>query len=167
VSDDDERPVDLVATVGELDPAVAALREFVHVTHATRAMAVVERTDGASPAVIDCGRLAPIEVDLGDRLVHLPHAIELDASVPVLPAIPATAPLQIDADAGDVIAPIGFVARLADAVQALAAALGGRNVALAQWATTDPEAPLAISARADGSEALVVSLGEQEYELPG
>ena len=50
----------------------------------------------------------------------------------------------------------------------LAAALGGRNVAMAQFATNDPDAPLAITARADGSEPIVLALGDEEFPMePG
>ena len=50
----------------------------------------------------------------------------------------------------------------------LAAALGGRNVAMAQFETTNPEAPLAITARADGSEPIVLALGDEEFPMdPG
>jgi hypothetical protein len=77
-------------------------------------------------------------------------------------------PFQVDAEHGEIAAPLGGVAHLAAAVRDLAAALGGRNVAMAQFATDDPEAPLAITARADGSEPLVLALGEEEFPMePG
>ena len=116
MSDDDA--IDLVGSVGPLDPVVVALREFLHRSGAVRAVAVVGRDPGESPAVIDCARLTPIEVDLGDRIVHLPHAIELDAEPPPLPDV--------------------------------------------------RQAPLAITARADGSEPIVLALGEEEFPMePG
>jgi hypothetical protein len=60
------------------------------------------------------------------------------------------------------------VAHLAEAVRDLARGLGGRNVAMAQFATHDPAAPLALTARADGSEPMVLALGEEEFEMePG
>jgi hypothetical protein len=131
-------------------------------------VAIVQRSGGEGPAIIDCGRLAPIEVDLGDRLVHLPHAIELDSDPPGFPEVRHLAPFQVDAGAGEIAAPIGAVAHLAEAVRALATELGGRNVAMAQWATSDADAPLGITARADGSEPLVVSLGLEEFVMdPG
>jgi hypothetical protein len=160
----DEEAIDLVASVGELDGVVVALREFLHHANAIRAVAIVDRP-GEGPAIVDCGRLAPIEVDLGDRRVHMPHAIELDSEAPVFPEVRHMAPFQVNAIAGEIAAPIGAVAHLADAVLALAAQLGGRNVALAQWATTDAEAPLGITARADRSEPLVVSLGVEEFVM--
>jgi hypothetical protein len=164
----DDDAIDLVGSVGTLDPVVVALREFLHRSGAVRAVAVVERDPGESPAVVDCGRLQPIEVDFGDHIVHLPHGIELDAEPPPLPDVRQLPPFQVDADQGEIAAPLGGVAHLAAAVRDLAAALGGRNVAMAQFATDDPEAPLAITARADGSEPLVLALGEEEFPMePG
>jgi hypothetical protein len=164
----DDDAIDLVGSVGTLDPVVVALREFLHRSGAVRAVAVVERDPGESPAVVDCGRLQPIEVDFGDHVVHLPHGIELDAEPPTLPDVRQLPPFQVDAEQGEIAAPLGGVAHLAAAVRDLAAALGGRNVAMAQFATDDPEAPLAITARADGSEPLVLALGEEEFPMePG
>jgi hypothetical protein len=161
----DDDAIDLVASVGPLDSVVVALREFLHRSGAVRAVAVVDREPGASPAVVDCGRLQPIEVDLGDRIVHLPHAIELEAEAPPLPDVRQLPPFQVDADKAEIAAPLGGVAHLAGAVRDLAAALGGRNVAMAQFQTSDPEAPLAITARADGSEPIVLALGDEEFPM--
>jgi hypothetical protein len=164
----DDDAIDLVGSVGPLDPVVVALREFLHRSGAVRAVAVVDRELGKSPAVVGCARLQPIEVDLGDRIVHLPHGIELDAEPPTLPDVRQLPPFQVDAGKGEIAAPVGGVAYLAAAVRDLATALGGRNVAMAQFATDDPEAPLAITARADGSEPIVLALGEEEFPMePG
>jgi hypothetical protein len=157
--------VDLVGSVGPLDPVVVALREFLHRSGAVRAVAVVDRAPGERPAVVDCERLQPIEVDFGDRVVHLPHGIELDAEPPPLGDVRQLPPFQVDAEKGEIAAPVGGVAFLAAAVRDLAAALGGRNVAMAQFATDDPGAPLAITVRADGSEPIVLALGEQEFPM--
>ena len=155
-------------SVGPLDAVVVALREFLHRSGAVRAVAVVDREPGEGPAVIDCARLAPIEVDFGDRVVHLPHSIELDAAPPPLPDVRQLPPFEVDAAKAEIAAPIGGVAYLAGAVRDLAAALGGRNVAMAQFDTSDPEAPLAITARADGSEPIVLALGDEEFPMdPG
>jgi hypothetical protein len=164
----DEDAIELVGSVGPLDTTVVALREFLHRSGAVRAVAVVDRDPGLGPAVIDCARLAPIEVDFGDRVVHLPHSIELDATPPPLPDVRQLPPFEVDAAKAQIAAPLGGVAHLAGAVRDLAAALGGRNVAMAQFATTDPEAPLAITARADGSEPIVLALGDEEFPMdPG
>ena len=164
----DEDAIELVGSVGPLDTVVVALREFLHRSGAVRAVAVVDREPGEGPAVIDCGRLAPIEVDFGDRVVHLPHSIELDATPPPLPDVRQLPPFEVDVATAQIAAPLGGVAHLAGAVRDLAAALGGRNVAMAQFATNDPNAPLAITARADGSEPIVLALGEEEFHMdPG
>jgi hypothetical protein len=164
----DDDPIDLVGSVGPLDPVVVALREFLHRSGAVRAVAVVAGDPGQPPAVIDCPRLQPIEVDYGDRVVHLPHAIELDAEPPPLPDVRQLPPFEVDVEQAQIASPIGGVAHLAGAVRDLAAALGGRNVAMAQFATNDPQAPLAITARADSSEPIVLALGEEEFPMePG
>ena len=164
----DDDAIELVASVGALDVVVATLREFLHRSGAVLAVAVVDREPGEGAAVIDCGRLLPIEVDYGDRVVHLPHSIELDAEPPPLPDVRQLPPFQVDTEQAEIAAPIGGVAHLASAVRDLAAALGGRNVAMAQFATDDPAAPLAITARADGSEPIVLALGEEEFAMePG
>jgi hypothetical protein len=164
----DEDAIDLVGSVGPLDPVVVALREFLHRSGAVRAVAVIDREAGESPAVVDCGRLQPIEVDYGDRIVHLPHAIELDAAPPALPDVRQLPAFDVNVESAEIAAPVGGVAHLAGAVRDLAAALGGRNVAMAQFATSDPDAPLAITARADGSEPIVLALGEEEFPMePG
>ena len=164
----DDEGIELVASVGPLDAVVVALREFLHRSGAVRAVAVVDREPGEAPAVIDCGRLQPIEVDFGDRVVHLPHSIELDAEPPPLPDVRMLPSFEVDAAEAEIAAPVGGVAQLATAVRDLAAALGGRNVAMAQFATSDPAAPLAITARADGSEPIVLALGDEEFPMePG
>jgi hypothetical protein len=164
----DEDAIELVESVGPLDTVVVALREFLHRSGAVRAVAVVDREPGEGPAVVDCARLAPIEVDLGDRVVHLPHSIALDAAPPPLADVRQMPPFAVDTETAEIAAPIGGVAYLAGAVRDLAAALGGRNVAMAQFETSNPEAPLAITARADGSEPIVLALGDEQFPMdPG
>ena len=154
VPNGDDEPLEVVASVGPLDEVVELLREFLHRSGAVRAVAVVDRAPGEGPAVVDCGRLLPIEVDLGERTVYLPHGLELDAPPPELP------PTE-----GRVTSPVGGLQHVAESTRALAHALGGRNVALAQFATTDPGTPLAITARADDAEPLVVALGQEEFTM--
>lgn len=166
--DDDDDVLEVVASVGPLDATVVLLREFLHRSGALRAVALVDRAPGEQPAIVDCGRFAPIEIDLGDRAVYMPHGAHLTAHAPELPEIHQLAPFEVDAAKAEIAAPVGGLAHLAQAVQSLAAALGGRNVAMVQFETTDPGTPLAITARADGSEPMVLALGEEEYEMePG
>ena len=164
----DEDAIELVGSVGALDTVVVALREFLHRSGAVRAVAVVDREPGEGPAVIDCTRLAPIEVDFGDRVVHLPHSIELDAAPPPLPDVRQLPRFDVDTATAEIAAPIGGVAYLAGAVRVRAAALGGRHVALAPFETHNTDAPQAITARADGSEPIVLALGDEEFPMdPG
>ena len=157
VSGENDAP-EVVASVGPLDWVVVLLREFLHRAGALRAVAVV-----------DVRRLQPTEVEVGGHVVLLPHAIELDATLPAEPpAVRQMAPFEVDAGAGQIAAPPGAVAHLAGAVRALADLLGGRNVAMGQVETNDPDAHLAITARAGGTDPLVLALGEEEFEMdPG
>ena len=78
------------------------------------------------------------------------------------------APFDVDVAAGEIAAPPGGVAHLAGAVRGVADLLGGRNVAMVQFETNQPEAPLAITARAGGADPLVLTLGDEEFEMdPG
>jgi hypothetical protein len=166
-AEEDDRPVDVVTSVGELDGTVALLREFLHRTGALRAVAMVERGGGEAPAIVDCGRLLPIEVDLGDRLLHLPHAIELDVAPPELPSdLRQLPPFEADPETGEVTSIIGGLQHAVAATRALAALLGGRNVALAAFPTTPTDAQLSVTVRADGSEPPLLALGDEEFELP-
>ncbi len=162
-----DEAAEVVTSVGALDSTVVLLRDFLHRSGALRVVAVVEREAlGQAPAVVDCGRFAPVEVDLGARIVQLPHDLELDAPAPTLPDLRQLPPFDVDALQGEVTGTIGGLEYLADAVRALAAALGGQNVAMAVFETTNPQTPLALTARA-GSGELVVAFGGDEFELPG
>jgi hypothetical protein len=163
-----EEPPQVVASVGPLDPVVVLLREFLHRSGALRAVAVVEGSPGEGAAIVDCGRLAPIEVEAAGRRMVLPHAAELDAVPPELPGVRRLAPFEVDAETAQITAPPGGVAHLASAVRDLADLLGGRNVAMAQFETSDPDAPLAITSRAGRAEPIVLALGVEDFEMdPG
>ena len=66
--------------------------------------------------------------------------------LPDVRPLPPTA-LTVDPDTGELAAPIGALAAIAEAIVALAAAFGGRSVATAEFATREPEPPLALAAR--------------------
>ncbi len=158
-------PVDVVASVGALDPTVVLLREFLHRSGAIRAVAVVELEDDV--ALIDVGRLLPVEVTIGRRVVHLPHALQLDAAALLVPEVKHLPAFDVDPATGEVSSPLGGLEHYAVAVRQLAQILGADNVALATWETTTPDSPLSITARAS-EDALVLALGEEEFEMePG
>lgn len=152
-------PIDLVQSVGELDSVVVALRDFLHRSGALRAMAAVDQ------AIVDCPRFAPVEVERDGCIVALPHALELNAQPPVLPAFEQPPPFEIDPAAGEVRAPLGNLQALGSAVRALAGALSTGAVVVASFATTTPDVLLSVSAR-DG-EPVVIALGEEIFELEG
>ena len=164
MSEHDHDAIEIVASVGPLDGAAAALREFVHRSGALRAVGLVDRAPGEDPSS-SMRALAPIEVDFGDRIVHLPHGIELDAPIPLLPDVRQLPPFDVDAGTGEVAGTIGGLEHLVDGVRGLADALGGRNVAMAVFETTDEDTPLAITARAGGADPVVIAIGEDQFEL--
>jgi hypothetical protein len=161
---DPDAPIDLVTTVGPLDAVVETLRDVLHRSGALRVAAVVD-IPGGPTTVVDVGRLAPVEVQIGERIVHLPHAIELDAE-PLGTAIELRQlpPFEVDPAAGEVIGTLGGLDMLAEAMREVSRLLGGRSVAMAQYQTVTPETPLTVAAR--GDEPVVVTLGEEEWELP-
>jgi hypothetical protein len=72
----------------------------------------------------------------------------------------------VDREKGQVASPLGGLEHYAVAVKSLAAILGGDNVALVTFETTDPETPLSVSAR--GDDPIVLSLGDEQFEMdPG
>jgi hypothetical protein len=162
--DDADAPIDLVTTVGPLDAVVETLRDVLHRSGALRVAALVDLPDGPA-ALVDVGRLAPVEVQIADRIMHLPHAIELDAE-PLGTAIELRQlpPFEVDASSGQVTGTLGGLDMLADAMRAVSRLLGGRSVAMAQYQTITPEVALTVSAR--GDEPVVVTLGDEEWELP-
>jgi len=158
-------PVDVVATVGALDSTVMLLREFLHRSGAIRVVAVVGLHDDV--ALVDVGRLRAVEVTIGERVVHLPHALRLDAAVLMVPEVKQLPAFDVDPSTGDVSSPLGGLEHYAIAVRQLAQLLGEENVALATWETTTPDAPLSITARAS-EDVLILTLGEEEFEMePG
>ena len=163
---EDEPDIEMVDSVGELDLAVVTLREFLHRSPAARAIAVVQRAVGDGPAVVDCGRFEAIEVETGERTVRLAHDAPLDAAAPPLPEVKPIPPFDVDPRSGEVAGTIGGLEHLADAVGALADALGPGSVAMAVFATSDPSNPLSVSCRAGGAEPPVVAIGDQPFSLP-
>ncbi|MGE4426851.1 MAG: hypothetical protein AB7G37_10410 [Solirubrobacteraceae bacterium] len=164
-----EHPVDLVASVGPLDGTVALLRELLHAARATQAIAVVaagpDDPDGA-PATVDVERLSPVEVTIGAHVLHLPHAIELDAEVPPLPEFRALPLFDADPETGDVAAPLGGVEHYARETQRAASLLGPADVLQLRWDTTRPRTPFSVTARGDGGEPIVLGVGEEAFPMP-
>ena len=77
------------------------------------------------------------------------------ARLPDVRAIPATA-ISLDLITGELAAPLGAIEHLADALKQLARALGGRSVATAEFATSDPGTPITLAAR-EGEPAVLAA----------
>ena len=161
-----EPAIEIVASVGELDRVVVALRDFLHRSTAARVTGVVERSGDVGPAVVDCERFGAIEVDFGDRVVALGHDAPLDAEPPGLEPVKPIPPFEVDPQTGEVTGTIGGLEHLVDAVGALADVLGAGSVAMAVFETSDPGHPLSVGCRAGGAEPPVIAIGEQPFELP-
>jgi hypothetical protein len=163
--DEPEEEVDLVASVGPLDAVVETLRDVLHRSGALRVAAVVDLPEGRPPALVDVGRLAPVEVRIADRVMHLPHAIELEAeSLGGAIELRQLPPFEVDPASGQVVGTLGGLDMLADAMRAVAELLGGRSVALAVYPTVTPGVDLTVTARY--GEPVLVTLGDEEWELP-
>jgi hypothetical protein len=157
--------IDLVATVGPLDAVVETLRDVLHRSGALRVAVVVDLPDDAPAALVDVGRLAPVEVRIGDRIMHLPHAIELEAeSLGGAIELRQLPPFEVDPDTGQVTGTLGGLDMLADAMRELAALLGGRSVAIAVYQTITAGIDLTVTAR--GGEPVLITLGDEEWEMP-
>ena len=165
VADVPQVPIEVVTSAGAHDVTVALLRDFVHASGALRAVAALDRGADLPPVLIDCGRFLPIEVDLGDRILQLDHAAPLLVTPPAIPHVHQQPAFEVDSGDGKVTGAIGGLEHLAGAVRALAGLLGERSVAVATFETTNAELPLALSARASGTEPVVVTLGDQSFEI--
>lgn len=104
-------------------------------------------------------------MSVGERVMHLPHAIELRAdSLGGAIELRQLPPFEVDPTTGQVIGTLGGLDMLADAMRALAELLGGRSVAMAVYQTVTPDVDLTVTAR--HGEPVLVTLGEEEWELP-
>ena len=147
----------------EVEQAVGLACEFLHRSGALRVGLLVDRGDDREPAVVECARLAPITVIEDGEEVELEHGVELSAELPALPEVRQIPGIEADPVAGTVAAPLGGVEMLGRALRGLAALLGGRSIAAADFETLDPETPLGLAAR--GDEPLVALVGEEQFEL--
>ena len=144
--------------------AVATVAAFAERARAERVVLVLDRGEAADPAMIDCVPGERLELTDGDEARAVaPEPGVAPAPLPDLRPPPASA-LHADPDTGQLAAPLGSIAHLADAVLALARAFGGRSVASADFATHDPSLPLTIAAR-DGEPALLALAG-RHFALP-
>ena len=138
---------------------VATLRVFAEQGGAVRVTALLD-----TGVLVECEPHRPVVITRGDEAYEVADdALREVAPLTVTPPrpVPATA-ITVDAAQGEVAAPLGAVDSLATAVRDLARALGGRSVAMAEFATATGEA-LSITARE--GESSILAIGEHQFTL--
>jgi len=88
---------------------------------------------------------------------HDGEPLDLGLAVRKLP------PFRVNAETGEVSAPMGALEHLAEGIRAIAVALGDNSVALVRFPATDGETPFALAARQ--GEGLIVVIGDEQYEM--
>jgi hypothetical protein len=149
-------------TAPPLEAVGVTLRDFVSRAGAIRAVALLDPGDGGTPVVVDCDAAGAVEVEEAGEVRVLPAAS--DSAPLVVPHVHPLPAMDVDPASGEVTGTIGGLQHLAGAVGELAAALGGRSVATVQFETSDPDTPLAVSARA--GDPPLFALGDQTFALP-
>jgi hypothetical protein len=143
------------------ETVAATVQDFAERSLAQRVVVLVDRGDERSAAMLEW-----LDGGLTWTADDTTAAVDVEG-VPLplgdLRPPPASA-IHVHAEAGELHAPLGAIGHLADALLDLAAALGGRSVATAEWPTDDPDAPFTLAARI--GEPVVVSLGDEQFELP-
>jgi hypothetical protein len=153
--------------MGAPDPlavAVATVAAFGDRAGAERVVLLLDRGADAEPVMVECVPGKRLELTEGEDTRPVAPAPDTPpAALPELRPPPPTA-LQADPETGELAAPLGAVAHLADAVLALAKAFGGRSVASVDFATRDPEVPLTIAARE--GEPVLLAMGGRHFAMP-
>ena len=142
---------------------VVTLRAFVHAAGALSATLLLDQGAEIPPLAVECPAVGPALLGEGEEVVQLDPDRLAAAPLP-LPDVRALPAFEVDAMRAEIAAPLGGVERHARAVRELTRAFPGRSVLAVQFATTDVETPLTLAART--GEAMVLALGEEQFELP-
>lgn len=147
----------------DLDIAIATLRAYASGAEPTRIVALLDRGEDLDAAMIEW---TPDELTVSHEEGEdvMGPVIAIPAPLPDLRPIPATS-IEVDPSEGEISAPVGAVAHMAEGVRALAEGLGGRSVAAVEWATADPDLPLVLAARQ--GEPIIAAVGEDQFQLGG
>jgi len=152
--------------VGRHAVALASVVELAARAGAQRVVLLIDEGELADATMIewaDDGTLELTEAGATEPVAPTVIAQVVPAELPDVTPVPASA-LTIDADTGELAAPLGVLAALAGAVVALAAAFGGRSVATAEFATREPDQPFMLAARP--GEPVVAQLGGDTFAFP-
>lgn len=141
---------------------VVTLRRFTRQAGATSTLLLLDQGEEAPLLVVECPFAGAVELSEGEGTVAI-DADRLAAAPAPLPAVKALPPFEVDALRAQITAPLGGVEHLARAVRELAESFPGRSVLTATFATTDPETPLTLAARA--GDPIVLALGEEQFEM--
>jgi hypothetical protein len=148
------------------DVVMATIQDYAERAGAARVSVLLDRGDGHQAPLLEAEAGQPLTVSQGEEdFVIPPGALSGVEPLPLHPSkpLPATA-IAADATLGEVAAPIGALEAMAASVEELARVLGGRTVAVAEFATRSGDA-LTIAARA--GEPTVLAIGEHTFALPG
>ena len=146
--------------------ALASVREVAARAGAQRVVLLVDEGDDAVPTMVEWAEGGTFEVTEGgvsEQIDPATLAGVLPAVTPDVRPLPPTA-LTVDPETGELAAPIGALAGIAGAIVDLAAAFGGRSVATAEFATREPDLPLALAARQ--GERVVAQIGSETFAFP-
>ena len=146
--------------------ALASVREVAARTGATRVVLLLDEGEAVEPTMVEWAEGGTFELTEGgvtESVDPQTLATVVPAVTPDVRPLPPTA-LTVDPETGELAAPIGALAAIAEAIVALAGAFGGRSVATAEFATREPETPLALAARP--GERVVAQLGSETYAFP-
>jgi hypothetical protein len=147
--------------VADLERAVATVRAFIQRSGAARVVLVLDEGETAPPSLVELSTDG-LEVMANGAPVRAPKGGAPAALPDIRPAPPSA--VGIDLERGQIEAPLGTVAHLAEVVLALARTGGGRSVATAEFRTRDPDVPLTIAARE--GEPVVLSVADRQFLLP-
>jgi hypothetical protein len=149
-----------------LAEAVATVRAFASASGAERVVLLLDRGESRPATMLDGGPDGTVELTEDADVLVIDPLTPLGAPPRELPGLrpPPASAMAINAETGELEAPIGAIANLARAVLALATAFGGRTVASVDFPTRDADVPLTIAARE--GDPLVVAAGDARFELP-
>jgi hypothetical protein len=152
--------------VGRHAVALASVAELAGRAGARRVVLLIDEGELADATMIEWagdGTLELTQAGVTEPVAPATIAQVVPAELPDVTPVPASA-LTVDAETGELAAPLGVLAALAGAVLALAAAFGGRSVATAEFATREPEQPFLLAARP--GEPVVAQLGADTFAFP-